>query len=564
MDRAEHDFPSRPISPPTAAVAEQHASCLLFSSFNGSWYLFDSATSSIHPWSWSIQGDRLDRLYAISNEQLPRYLHSIRAPIELSNYVLQWRLRAGAFGRPLCHSGDCAHSGDGQLVNDREGNLRDHTLGIRQAPEDGATCHPESSSRRAPKSRLALPAMLGNLILIVTDACNLRCRYCLLGGGYEGFKPLRAQHMSWETAKAAVDHFIALNDSPTFQAMPNRKINIAFFGGEPLLRGDLIRRVVEYSKGLEQPGCGYWIDYAVTSNLTYLPDDLAAFLVEHQVGLQVSLDGPGPIHDRCRVDAAGQGSFAAIRSNLEKLQRLSSDYVKRCVSSVVTVNGTTDLVAVNEFFERDDPLIPRVSFIGLLRDLETSQFHRNFPFDPQAFWEQYATLTQEYLRRKFERVPVHKGQFLYQLFEEPLVNLYTRTMTVGTERRQSYTGTCQPGRRLAVSTDGKFHLCERVNEHFPIGDVTSGVNFARCDELLEHYYDALPDCESCWAHSICGICLAQVGEKGTFVFGARCNHARAEMAHRLRLMCSVLEDRPDAFSVQDPLMDCNLMVGSAL
>jgi len=400
----------------------------------------------------------------------------------------------------------------------------------------------------------ALPTIFGNLILVVTDSCNLRCRYCLLGGG-AGFKPLRSKHMSWEVAKRAVDHFIALNDSPAFQAMHDRKINIAFFGGEPLLRGDLIKQIVDYSKALERPGCGYWIDYAVTTNLTHLPDDLAAFLIESDVGLQVSLDGPQQVHDLCRVDAGGNGSFSTIVRNLEKLRRLDADYFARRVTSVVTINGNSDLLAINEFFQSGDPVIPPVSFVGLIRDLERSEFHRRFPYDVARFWQQYSQLMEEYVRCQRNCIPVPRGQFLYRLVEEGLRVLDGRMMNHGTLVRPAYTGTCQPGRRLAVSTDGKFHICERINEHFRVGDVQKGLDLVKCSELLRRYYGSLPDCDRCWARSICGTCMAVNCSDGEFEFGARCDHVRVELAHRLRLLCTVREDRADALSTSDPLVD---------
>jgi uncharacterized protein len=361
--------------------------------------------------------------------------------------------------------------------------------------------------------------------------------------------------MSWEVAKRAVDRFIALNDSPSFQAMHDRKINISFFGGEPLLRGGLIRQVVDYSKTLEKPGCGYWIDYALTTNLTHLPDQLASFLIGRDVGLQVSLDGPERVHDSYRVDAGGKGSFRTAMRNLEKLRKLDAAYFARRVTSIVTINGNSDLLAINEFFESGDPAIPPVAFVGPIRDLEQSEFHRRFPFDGARFANQYRQLMEEYVRRQRNHIPVARGQFLYRLVEEGLRALDERVMHPGTPARPVYTGTCQPGRRLAVSTDGKFHVCERINEHFPIGDVENGLDLAKCSELLRRYYHSLPDCDRCWARSICGVCMASNCSDGEFEFGARCERLRLDLAHRLQLLCTVREAGADALSSSDPLAD---------
>ena len=521
------------------ATIEQHAHALVFSSHNGAKYLFDAATATLHPWPWGIGSSALDGLYDTPDERLPTYLHDFGAPRELARYVLLWREKAGAFGHPNRPSNRCSPMSCG---------------GAGAEGEASCGLWSEGRPKQPPPLRTALPTIFGNLILVVTDSCNLRCRYCLLGAG-SGFKPLRSEHMSEEVAKRAVDHYIALNDTPAFRAMHNRKINIAFFGGEPLLRGCLIRQVVDYSKALEKPGCGYWIDYSLTSNLTHLPDDLAAFLVERDVGIQVSLDGPQHVHDSCRVDAGGNGSFCTVMRNLEKLRKLDAAYFARRVTCVVTVNGHSDLLAIHEFLESGNPVIPPVGFVGLIRDLERSEFHRRSPYDVARFWQQYCELMEEYLRRLQSGIPVVRGQFLYRLFEEGLSVLDGRTMQHGTPARSSYTGTCQPGRRLAVSTDGHFHICERINEGFPLGDVQSGLDLQKCAELLRRYYQSLPDCDRCWARSACGTCMAVNCSDGGFEFGARCDHFRVELAHRLRLLCTVRELRPDSLSTGDPLID---------
>lgn len=501
---------------------EAHAHALLFTSFNGSRYLLDSATGTVHPWPWPVAGRDLDGIYEQRDEELEAFLSGIGAPMPLGRYVLLWRQRVGAF----------------QAVDD--------------APD---------RRKVAPRFHSPMPSLLANLILVVTDGCNLRCRYCILGGTYPGYKPIRPRDMSWDTAKSAVDHFIALNRGPVFEAMPSRKINISFFGGEPLLKADLIEHVVRYARTQEAPDCGYWIDFAMTSNLTHLPDGVAAMLIANDIGMQVSLDGPEAVHDACRVNAGGRGSFRLVMRNLAKLRRLSPEYFRRRVSAVVTLNGNTDLRAVHEFFESGGETVPPVGFVGLVRDLERSQFHRTNPFDPARLWAQYVDLMEEYRRRKREGMEVSKGQFLYRLFEEALQVLNGRTMQAATAHRHTYTGTCQPGRRLTVSTDGRFHLCERINEEFPIGDVTSGVDWERAAALLQQYYDQLPDCDRCWARPICGTCMANNCQGDHFEFGPRCDHARFELQHRLRLLCTVLEENPDALATGDPTLDERACLG---
>jgi uncharacterized protein len=511
----------------TLEKPEEHAHAVVFSSAGSTRYLFDAATSSVHPWPWSITGDRLDGLYACEDGEVGALVARASSPAWLADYVLAWRGKAGAFRSwPDAHA--CA--------------------------SPCAGCASKDASRQPPERRITSPAIYANLLLIVTDSCNLRCKYCLFSGHYASFHNYRARVMDHETARKAVEHFFALNELPAFQAAADRKTNIAFFGGEPLLEGELIRDVVTFAKARARPH--HTLDFSATTNLTHLPDDLAAFFVREGVGLQVSLDGPPEEHDRYRCYPDGRGSYAVIRSNLEKLRALSPRYFDERVRAVVTLNGNSDLEAINRYFESGDPAVPQVSFIGYVRDLECSSFHEAYPFDPHRLRAQYDRLVAEYvgLRRAGHRF--ERGRFMRQFLEEPLSTLYRRLMWTGAPRRTAYTGTCQPGRRIAVGTDGRFHICERIGEGFPIGHVDIGLDAARCEAVERAYYESLPDCDRCWARALCTVCFAVVAREEHFELPERrCVAVRAEMAHRLGLLYTLLEGVPDPFPSGDPLVD---------
>ena len=82
---------------------------------------------------------------------------------------------------------------------------------------------------------------LHQLILQVTQQCNLRCEYCAYSGIYEGNRTHSSNRMSFETAKKAIDFFLE-------HSTENSNVSIGFYGGEPLLEFDLIKRCVSYIK----------------------------------------------------------------------------------------------------------------------------------------------------------------------------------------------------------------------------------------------------------------------------------------------------------------------------
>ncbi|MBQ6102762.1 MAG: radical SAM protein, partial [Kiritimatiellae bacterium] len=120
-----------------------------------------------------------------------------------------------------------------------------------------------------------------HLTLHLTDRCNLACRYCYQRHG--------ASDMPRETAEAAIDR-LATGNNP----------GIVFFGGEPLLRKDLMLALVDRCEAREPNR----FHYKVTTNGTLLDEDFLAEAGRRRLAVALSCDGVRAAHDAFRVDAA--------------------------------------------------------------------------------------------------------------------------------------------------------------------------------------------------------------------------------------------------------------------
>lgn len=107
----------------------------------------------------------------------------------------------------------------------------------------------------------------------LTTACNLACSYC-----HQGQPPPRV--MSWAVLKAGIDRLLASEAEER---------TLALTGGEPLLEWPLVQRAIESAKGSSSNGKPVVI--SLTSNGFPLDQEKARFLVEHDVEIQISLDG---------------------------------------------------------------------------------------------------------------------------------------------------------------------------------------------------------------------------------------------------------------------------------
>lgn len=160
---------------------------------------------------------------------------------------------------------------------------------------DGPSADTVLYSAIAELNRAILPP-LSELELMLTNRCNLACRYC-----FER-QIDRSREMRFETAARAVDLLV------TYSAV-GAKLSVVLFGGEPLLAFPLIRELIPYARQ-RASSSDRQISFSTTTNTTLLDEEHADFLVANNVAILMSVDGMRESHDLNRIDHAGRGSFA--------------------------------------------------------------------------------------------------------------------------------------------------------------------------------------------------------------------------------------------------------------
>ena len=139
------------------------------------------------------------------------------------------------------------------------------------------------------------------MCLNISHGCNLNCTYCFAGGGK--YNTAEA-HMSFEVAKAAIDFLVAKSGNRKF-------LEVDFFGGEPLLNFDVVRRTVEYARGLESK-VNKKFKFTITTNALALNDELIDFFNKEMYNVVISIDGRKDVHNSVRKTVGGKDSFDII------------------------------------------------------------------------------------------------------------------------------------------------------------------------------------------------------------------------------------------------------------
>lgn len=157
----------------------------------------------------------------------------------------------------------------------------------------------------------------------ITSSCNLRCTYC-----YQHNKG--GEVMTLNTGKEIVDLLLKQwqdDDPEAFISKYTKGLIMEFIGGEPMLYPVLIDEIIAYFiYRCEELNCP-WLKYSrvniCTNGVNYNDKDVQYLIHKYKdmLSVNVTVDGPKEMHDACRVDAAGNGSFDKAFDALHSAKR---------------------------------------------------------------------------------------------------------------------------------------------------------------------------------------------------------------------------------------------------
>lgn len=356
---------------------------------------------------------------------------------------------------------------------------------------------------RVKQDTLLAPSL--QVTLIVTERCTLRCRYCVYTGTYDYSRSHSGADMSLETAIRAVD-YLAARYKERERHNPGRTPALGFYGGEPLLRLDLIRKVVEHVSRI-----GLKCSFNVTTNGTVCDDETIEFLAKNDFNVAVSLDGPPGEHDRNRIFPDGRGSFSYAYGLLAKLRSARERYGAGQPGQTPYVilscaDRATDFQVLREFFDSDPGTFAKSGArVSMIYPYRTSYYDGWSEENLRRAERTASAMWPEYLEAAAAQDRPDAMSFTGTMFGLPLRGLLSSLCSDISPMR----GACVPGSRLAVDPAGRLHICERVNNNYAIGDVERGLDLEVVVEMQNALQSYIQDhCADCGVKRLCGACFS--------------------------------------------------------
>ncbi len=329
------------------------------------------------------------------------------------------------------------------------------------------------------KIKPAVKAMCLNM----THDCNLRCEYCFASqGSYNGER----SYMSYETGKKAFDYLV--KNSGT-----RRNLEVDFFGGEPLMNFETIKKLVSYGRSIEDKYNKHF-RFTVTTNGVLLDDEKIDYINENMDNVVLSIDGRKSTNDRMRKTVNKMGSYDIIVNNFKKFvaKRMDKDYFARGTFTAYNLDFSEDVRHMRDLgFDKIsvEPVVanPEEKYALLEEHLEILK-------------NEYEKLARLYLESQKEEGK--KFQFFHfniELDGGPCI--YKRSIGCGAGTEY-----------VAVTPAGEFYPCHQFvgQEEFIIGNVDEGIVIEPIVSKFKNVsVNDKPVCKDCWAKYYCsGGCHA--------------------------------------------------------
>lgn len=334
------------------------------------------------------------------------------------------------------------------------------------------------STYRYENIKVSPDAPIKSMCLNIAHDCNLRCRYCFASTGDFG---KGRKLMPLEVAKKAID-FLILNSGP------RHNLELDFFGGEPLMNFDVVKKTVEYGRA-EEKKQNKNIRFTITTNGVLLDDDRIDFINREMSNVVLSIDGRKEIHDLMRPRADGTGSYDQIIHNFKKLcATRTGEYYVRGTFTNKNLDFVSDILSLyKEGFDQIsvEPVVAESDKPYALKES-----------DLPAIFTEYDKLASKIIDIRKKGGKINFFHFMIDLNEGPCAIKLLKGCGCGNEY-------------VAVTPDGDIYPCHQFvgQEKFIMGNVMTqdGVFKSPLKTKFSQFnLNNKQNCVDCWAKFFCG------------------------------------------------------------
>lgn len=337
------------------------------------------------------------------------------------------------------------------------------------------------------------------IALGIETACNLSCTYCYNDGHFD--RPDFHRQLSGMSVRTGLDAVRGALEN----LKPGEGLTVQLIGGEPLLQFPRIKRLITEAESMAvDRGCK--IRFGMNTNGLGLTDEVIDFLLEHRVGVAISIDGTKEQNDKHRVFRSGRGSYDVLEQRIRRF--LSASKAPISTARITAADVDFDFVgAVSHVIGLGFNNVGVGIALGDLLDVQTEGEKRSVRDSLLGNLRKLKEFCVEEYRRG--------EQFRVSIFNDTMFSLYAY--------RPKFVP-CGAGRRYAgISPNGDAVLCHRYIGSSDSNRIMGNICQDDAGTVLgadgrERFLAKIPlptvhdgnyrgddyDCATCWARHLCG------------------------------------------------------------
>lgn len=308
--------------------------------------------------------------------------------------------------------------------------------------------------------------------LFITHRCNFACDYCFV-------EDRNSRDSTWDVLNATVRFVLR-------ESAPGSNVSFVLFGGEPLIRFDLIRDFIPFARR-EFIRRGRSVNFSITTNGSLINPQVMAFFRSYGINLLLSIDGGRASQDAHRKFPNGGGTFDTVSKLLPMMKYFQPYLGARVTPTPETVgNLHSDFrellgLGINHFI------------IGCATGIEWKEF------EYEIFFREMRKVIADYimLRKK----GVHLKVSLLDHFLEG--SKYDVTNFWG----------CSAGRsRISVDAEGNVQACAKIQGSYglkgflPMGNVFEGFTEEGLKNRAEYFAFPIEKRQKCLECELKKVC----------------------------------------------------------
>ncbi len=363
------------------------------------------------------------------------------------------------------------------------------------------------------------------LYLVISQDCNLRCKYCSAEYGRFG-NNLEIKFMTIEVAQRALDYFFD-NLQENLE-----KLTIIFMGGEPLMNFEVLKQSVEYSMKISTKP----VDFILNTNGILMDENKARWFAQNKnVSVRFSIDGTKEMHNASRIYQNGKGSYDDTIKGLQTFLKFNPEepMIQASISK-----GKHYKNAVKHLWNLGAKRVI-ANFTGESAFLDSSDYEMGKD-DLENFMNELDAVNNEIIDNL-----INKGYSNWISLTEAQIR------SILSHNIEQYYCLCGAGRTISITSDGSVFPCQGFVgfDKYKIGTIYTKIDYDKLEKFGEQWAKVLDKCSDCWLRNSCSSsCIARyltIDGLGCNEPSRNCNFSKRLYKASAYMYCKLMDEKPE-------------------